>query len=73
MRAIEVTVTVSIDGAIELSGVANLPPGKHHALLVVEEPLHGGRELLTWKTYPVGLASDAETFRREDLYGDNGR
>ncbi len=75
MRAIEVTIHVSPDGAVELEGPLDLAPGKHHALLVLEETATArpGRQPLTLRTYPVGLASKDETFRREDLYGDGGR
>lgn len=75
MRAIEVTINVQPDGAVELEGPADLPPGKHHALLVVEEPpvTTARRHPLRLRSYPVGLISEHDTFRREALYGDDGR
>ncbi len=75
MRAVEVTITVSEDGTIELEGPADLSPGKHQALLVVDEPAAPRirREPLRLKTYPAGLVSESDTFRREDIYGDDGR
>jgi hypothetical protein len=75
MRAIEVTINVLPDGTVELEGPADLPPGKHHALLVVEAPpaTTARRRPLQLRSYPVGLISVHDTFRREDLYGDDGR
>ncbi|MDQ3590448.1 MAG: hypothetical protein M3392_09475 [Actinomycetota bacterium] len=75
MHAMNVTVIVTPDGAVELEGVADLPPGKHHALLVVEAPpaTTARRRPLQLRSYPVGLISVHDTFRREDLYGDDGR
>ncbi len=78
MRTINVTVIVTPDGAVELEGAADLPPGKHHALLVVEQPASPTRpadagaplemKMLDWSAWPAG-----STYRREDLYGDDGR
>ena len=75
MRVIEVTINVLSDGAVELEGPADLPPGKHHALLVVEAPpaTTARRRPLQLRSYPIGLISEHDTFRREDLYGDDGR
>ncbi len=75
MRAIEVTINVLPDGVIQLMDHPDLPPGTHHALLVVEEP--GQRQMdlrprppleltmLDWSAWPAD-----STFRREDLYGN---
>ena len=47
---------------------------KHHALLVVEAPpaTTARRRPLRLRSYLVGLISVHESFRREDLYGDDG-
>lgn len=78
MRAIEVTITVLPDGAAEIEGSADLPPGKHQALLIVDQPAVSRPErtpkppleltMLDWSGWPAD-----STFRREDLYGDDGR
>lgn len=75
MRAIDVTITVLPDGEFQLEGLADLPPGKHQAVLVVENgPIAPERRVpLAFRTYPVGLVAPNETFRREDIYGDDGR
>jgi hypothetical protein len=38
--------------------------------LIEEEAADKERPPLRFSAYPVGLLSDAFTFRREDLYGD---
>lgn len=75
MRVIEVTINVLSDGAVELEGPADLPLGKHHALLVIEASpaTTARRRPLQLRSYPIGLVSVHDTFRREDLYGDDGR
>ncbi|HSH82261.1 MAG TPA: hypothetical protein VLA19_27350 [Herpetosiphonaceae bacterium] len=78
MRAMDVTIVVTQDGSVEVTGIAGLPPGTHPALLVVGQPPtlpvapdeHASLDLamLNWSAWPAG-----STFRREDLYGDDGR
>ena len=79
MRTIETDLVVMPDGRAR---VLHVPPGirggKYHAILVIEdEPLTDttkakGRALRLSR-YPVGVKDQAQTFRREDLYGDDGR
>jgi hypothetical protein len=78
MRTIETDLIVMPDGRAR---VLHLPPdirgGKYHAILVIEdEPLTDikakGRALRLSR-YPVGVRDQTETFRREDLYGDDDR
>ncbi len=78
MRAIEVTISVSPDGSVEIEGPADLPVGRHQALLVVDQSAIPCAEqaskppleltMLDWSAWPAD-----STFRREDLYGDDGR
>ena len=74
MRTVETTVTVTAGGALTLQVPADIPPGEHQAVLVIDElPIpKKQRPPLKFSAYPVGLASDIFTFRREDLY-DDGR
>lgn len=79
MRTIETDLIVMPDGKAR---VLHVPPGirggKYHAILVIDdEPLGDttkakGRALRLSR-YPVGVKDQAETLRREDLYGDDGR
>lgn len=80
MRTIETDLVVTSGGR---ANVLRMPPdvrnGKYHAVLVIDdEPLDDatvpqkGRPL-RFSLYPVGVKDLNVTFRREDLYGDNGR
>ncbi len=79
MKTLEIQAIVDPDG--ELRVVAHAPgiaPGEHRAVLVLDEAVRPrGRKspkpplrlkMLDWQGWPA----DA-TFRREDIYGDNGR
>jgi hypothetical protein len=79
MRTIETDLVVMPDGRAR---VLHVPPGvrggTYHAILVIEDqPLTDttkakGRALRLSR-YPVGVKDQDQTFRREDLYGDDGR
>ena len=80
MRTIETDLVVTSDGKVN---VLRIPPGirggKYHAVLIIDdEPVAKatakmkGRPLRL-SSYPVGVKDSAMTFRREDVYGDNGR
>ena len=72
MKAIEATAVVGPDHMM----VVQLPPdvaaGEHRVVVVIDETSAARPERPTprFSAYPVGLASDSFTFRREDLYGD---
>jgi hypothetical protein len=76
MRTIETVITVLADGSIQVPPYPGLPPGAHRAVLVVEElepkspslPVALELRMLDWSAWPV----DA-TYRREELYDDDGR
>jgi hypothetical protein len=74
MRTIETTVTVGADRTLSVQLPEDVPPGTHRVVLVIETAAapEAARAPLTFSAYPVGLASDEFTFRREDLY-DDGR
>ena len=80
MRTIETDLIVTSDGR---ANVLRIPPdvrgGKYHAVLVIDdEPLADSTaktkaRTLRLSSYPVGVKDPKMTFRREDVYGDNGR
>lgn len=78
MRAIETTAKVGNDRKISLllELPADVSPGDYNLLIMVEEKTrHEGSEekgfdCLAWNW--TGSSSGA-TYRREDIYGDNGR
>jgi hypothetical protein len=79
MRTIETAIFVNPDGSavIELQLPGNVSAGVHRAVVIVEEqPVVAGQHVdtppnllpLAFEGWPKGCA-----FRREDLYGDDGR
>jgi hypothetical protein len=75
MKTIEVTVTITPDGKLTAPAPPDILPGEHRAVVVIEEKLVAKKERqpLKFSAYPVGLVSETMTFRREDIYGDDGR
>ena len=78
MRTLEITLTVQPDGTATLELPPDVLPGEHRAVLVIEEMAQEAdreqpSDLLQLHTFALtNWAADA-TFRREDLYGDDGR
>jgi hypothetical protein len=75
MRTIEATATVTPDRTLTVMVPPDIPPGKHRVVLVIDDQpaAQEKRPPLKFSAYPVGLVSDSMTFRREDLYDDDGR
>lgn len=80
MRTIETQVTVTPEGqlTVQIPVPADIPPGEHRAVLVIDEhvappPARAPKPPLTLKVWKwEGWPADAR-FRREDLYDDTGR
>ncbi|MBW4573557.1 MAG: hypothetical protein KME31_38070 [Tolypothrix carrinoi HA7290-LM1] len=77
MKTIQTIATVTADGKITLQLSADIPPGEHQVVVIIDEkPLvekvqtKEKRMPLKFSAYPVGLVSEGVTFRREDLYAD---
>jgi len=77
MKTIETTMVVLPDGSIQIPPRPDLMPGEHRVVLVVEEPITtvAARrqpplqlKMLDWSAWPAD-----STFRREEIYGDDGR
>lgn len=75
MKTIETTVLVTPEGTVTLQLPADILPGEHRIVFVIDEqPIRKKKQPpLKFSAYPVGLVSEDMTFRREDLYGDWGR
>ena len=75
MRPIEMTAEVGEDRKLVVQLPSDVPPGPHRVVVVVEEQPaeRPKRESLTFSAYDVELVDPSCTFRREDLYGDDGR
>lgn len=75
VKTIETVITVLPDGSVQIPPQPELPPGAHRAVLVVEESMERRAApqplqlaMLDFSGWLVG-----STYRREDLYDDDGR
>jgi hypothetical protein len=74
MRTIETTATIKPDGTIIAKGPADLPPGEHRVVIVVEEPpAKVGSPTTKFPVISLGAWPANLSLRREDMYGDDGR
>ncbi len=75
MKTIETVATVTPEGTLTVQVPSDIPPGEHEVVVVIEEQLIGKkpRAPLELTGRLVGLEADSFTYRREDLYGDEGR
>lgn len=78
MRTLEITLTVQPDGTAILELPPDVLPGEHRAVLVIEEasqqpPTIESPEMLQLQTFALTNWPADATFRREVLYGDDGR
>ncbi len=77
MRTIETTTTVEEDGTLVVKLPPDIEPGLRHVILMIDElpttPVGASLPPLAihaspWTGYPADYS-----FRREDMYGDDGR
>jgi hypothetical protein len=75
MRALTATAVVSADHTLTVALPSDIPPGPRTVVIVLDEPTSPRRPgaALALAPHPVGPADPACTYRREDLYGDDGR
>lgn len=75
MRVIETIVNVMPDGTTLVKDLLDIAPGEHRVVLVIDEQPDKprARRPLRFTAYPAGPSSPSDTFRRENLYGDDGR
>jgi hypothetical protein len=77
MRTIETTVTIQADGTLTVKLPPDIEPGRRHVVLVIDEAKTKPTERAP--SEPLNLhATEWDypadyTFRREDMYGDDGR
>ena len=72
MKTISTTAVIGPDRVLTVQLPADVTPGEHEVVVVLNGvpshlpmPEHG--------PYPFGPVDPSNTFRREDLYGDDGR
>ncbi len=74
MTMIKTTASVTADHrlVVDTTAPAEIPPGEHRVVVLVDSKTHFGlsREPLKFSNYPVGPVSDDMTFSREQLYDD---
>jgi hypothetical protein len=74
MRTLIATATIDPNHMLTVQVPADIPPGAHQVVVVLEDvPTTGEALIVNWPAHNVGLSDPAMTFRREDLYGDDGR
>ena len=74
MRTIETFVTVDEHGMATIKMPPDITPGQHKVVMVIEE-ISKPKTPLTFAAHDIGPwpYGPEETFRREDMYGDDGR
>jgi hypothetical protein len=75
MRAVTATATIGSDHTLTMQVPADIQPGVRTVVVVLEEA-RDAREPkvpLKFSPHPVGPVDPACTYRREDIYGDDGR
>jgi hypothetical protein len=75
MRTIETTAVVTPEHTLTVQLPADIPPGTRRVVVVVDAPPVQRPQPFTagWPKYDAALTDPLCTFRREDLYGDDGR
>jgi hypothetical protein len=75
MRAVSTTAVVRPDHTLVVQLPADIPAGTHEIVIVLQDqPAQQTALLAKWPApHDVGLVDPNMTFRREDIYGDDGR
>ncbi len=75
MRALTASAIVSPNHTLTLQIPEDIPPGPRTVAVVLEDPdeVRQERVALKFNPHTVGPADPACTYRREGMYGDDGR
>lgn len=74
MRVLTVVGTVREDHTLTVQVPPDIPPGNQNVVLVMEDSaLVPAARPLELTPHPVGPADPQTTYRREEIYGDDGR
>ena len=76
MRALTLTAVVRSDHTLIVQVPKDVSPGTHQVVVVLQDGAPApqrGRFTADWLAHQTGPADPNMTFRREDMYGDNGR
>ena len=74
MRAVTATAVVSSDHTMTLPVPVDVPLGPQTVIVVLQDSVAlRATEPLNFAPHPVGPADPSCTYRREELYADDGR
>ena len=76
MRALTAKAVVTADHTLTMPVPPDVSPGVHQVTVVIAEETPAPPEKrapMDWPAHAVALVDPAKTFRREELYGDDGR
>lgn len=77
MRALTLTALIRPDHTLIADIPNDIPAGTHQIVLILQEDSSrsacGTPFTANWPAHPVGLSDPNLTFRREDIYDDDGR
>lgn len=76
MRTLTTKAVVTADHRLTLQVPADVSPGEHQVTLMIAEETPSSpekRSLMDLPAHEVALIDPTNTFRREDLYDDDGR
>ena len=76
MRIVKSTSVVQPDHTLTIQVPPDISPGVHEVVVVLQEEASRPQPepfFKDWPAHDVGLVDPTRTFRREDMYGDDGR
>ncbi|HWG46137.1 MAG TPA: hypothetical protein VN688_25475 [Gemmataceae bacterium] len=76
MRAVTATATIRADHMLMVQLPADISPGVHQVVVVLQETAPENPQEFSWpnwQAHNVGPVDPSMTFRREDIYDDDGR
>jgi hypothetical protein len=76
MRTLTAKAVVTADHTLTMPVPEDVAPGEHQVTVVIEKEMPTPpekRSLMDWPAHAVALVEPENTFRREDLCGDDGR
>jgi hypothetical protein len=77
MKTIQTTILVDEEGKATIQLTPEVPPGLHQAVVVIDEPAGATGPKPTMADFPRHEVPwpfpEGFTFRREEIYGDDGR
>jgi hypothetical protein len=75
MTTLETKALVTFDHKLTIEVPPEVQPGEHRIVLMIDDGVtaRAKEPPLDFPSYPAGPVDEGFTFRREDLYGPDGR